>query len=170
VPLSRLSLHCLTVFTALCAWGFAASAQDDASLNDPYGLEFAPPLIKSERDAERLRNLEGATLQWLGWERRGHSLSFVDEKGIWHLTTELHRDGDRHLKVEGVITEIGKDYFLLHGEITIMNTPDQGRFCDVNKVWRFEVTQNRSYYRLREFEWCDGLTDYIDFYFHPRLR
>jgi hypothetical protein len=47
-----------------------------------------------------------------------------------------------------VITEIGDDYFLLNGRITIGDTPDAGRSC----------------YRLREFERCDYLTDYADIY------
>jgi len=27
------------------------------------------------------------------------------------------------------------------------------------------VTQNRRYWRIRTFEWCDDLTDYVDVYF-----
>ncbi|WP_234029562.1 hypothetical protein [Erythrobacter sp. THAF29] len=147
-----------------------ASQENSTAASDPYDEAFSPPVITSERDAERLRNLEGATLQWLGWEKRGKVVSYVDQDGVWWLTTELRGKDDAGLKLEGVITEIGKDYFLIHAEITIMGTPDPDRFCDVNKIWRFAVTQNRSYYRLREFEWCDGLTDYIDFYFAPSLR
>ena len=49
--------------------------------------------------------------------------------------------------------------------IRIADAPDPGRMCEATKSWHFAVTQNRRYYRLREFEWCDGLTDYIDIYF-----
>ena len=41
----------------------------------------------------------------------------------------------------------------------------QSRICEKTKDWHFAITQGRPYYRLREFEWCDGLTDYIDLYF-----
>ena len=63
------------------------------------------------------------------------------------------------------MTEIGADYFVFDGTIRIADTPDAGRRCEADKVWHFAVTQNRPYWRLREFEWCDGLTDYIDIYF-----
>ena len=67
--------------------------------------------------------------------------------------------------VDGVITEIGEGYFILRGTVAITDTPDPGRECRADKIWRFAITQNRQYYRLREFEWCDGLTDYVDIYF-----
>ena len=51
------------------------------------------------------------------------------------------------------------------GRIAIIDTPDPGRQCIRNGPMRFAVTQNRPYWRLREFEWCDGLTDYVDIYF-----
>jgi hypothetical protein len=54
---------------------------------------------------------------------------------------------------------------LLEGAVTIVNTPDEGRTCEGYGTWRFAVTQARKYYRLRQFEWCDGLTDYVDLYF-----
>ena len=128
-------------------------------------LTFAPTRVLSAKDADRLRNNQGMTLQWITWDKRSPVLVEVDERGVWMLTSEIRGDDGGALKVEGYITEIGRDYFLLDGEITIMGTPQASRFCDVNKSWRFAVTQNRKYYRLREFEWCDRLTDYIDIYF-----
>ncbi len=47
----------------------------------------------------------------------------------------------------------------------ILDAPDQGRACEADKSWHFAITQQRLYFRLREFEWCDRLTDYIDIYF-----
>ena len=61
--------------------------------------------------------------------------------------------------------QIGEGYFILRGTVAITDTPDPGRECRADKNWRFAITQNRQYYRLREFEWCDGLTDYVDIYF-----
>jgi hypothetical protein len=34
-----------------------------------------------------------------------------------------------------------------------------------DKAWHFAVMQNRPYWRLREFDWCEDLTDYVDIYF-----
>ncbi|MEO1489435.1 MAG: hypothetical protein AAFR88_08390 [Pseudomonadota bacterium] len=127
--------------------------------------QYEPTRVLSERDADRLRNLEGMTLQWIGWEERGVASVRQDQHGVWWLTGEQEGAGAAAVKVEGRIAEIGEDYFLLDGDVTIMGTPDAERFCDQTKLWRFAVTQNRKYYRLREFEWCDYLTDYVDLYF-----
>ncbi|MEO0463089.1 MAG: hypothetical protein AAF127_08150 [Pseudomonadota bacterium] len=115
--------------------------------------------------ALRLFNNEGVTLQWIGWEKRGRAWIAIDEDGHWLLTAEQRDPKGARLDLEGFITEIGSDYFLYSGTIKILGAPDEERLCNTTKDWRFAITQNRSYYRLREFEWCDGLTDYIDIYF-----
>lgn len=122
--------------------------------------------ILSQDAAHRLRNNSGMTLQWITWDRRGDVEVTVDANGVWHLSgSQSAQDGPGRVTVEGVVTEIGADYFLLDGRVTITDTPDPDRQCAADKVWRFGVTQGRQYWRLREFEWCDGLTDYIDIYF-----
>jgi hypothetical protein len=69
------------------------------------------------------------------------------------------------LFIDGQVEEIGADYFTFRGVIRINDTPDRARDCSADKLWHFAITQNRAYWRLREFEWCDYLTDYIDIYF-----
>ena len=70
------------------------------------------------------------------------------------------------LSIAGRVAEIGPDYFIFDGRIAIVGTPDAGRRCVGERAdWRFAVTQGRKYWRLRQFEWCDGLTDYVDIYF-----
>ncbi|MEM1052204.1 MAG: hypothetical protein AAGI28_08925 [Pseudomonadota bacterium] len=128
------------------------------------------PRILDKQDAERLLRNEGITLQWIGWEERGPAWVAVAETGHWLLTAEQRDEAAGRLDLEGFITEIGPDYFDFKGTIKMLGTPDKDRLCNSTKEWRFEVTQNRSYYRLREFEWCDHLTDYIDIYFPPDLR
>lgn len=81
------------------------------------------------------------------------------------LTAAQAKTGEGRLVMDGQVTEIGSDYFIFRGTIRIEDAPDPGRRCEATKDWRFAVTQNRPYWRLREFEWCDGLTDYIDIYF-----
>jgi|GEM_PF-800268 len=124
-----------------------------------------PTRILHRASAERLFGNSGLTLQWIGWEERGKVWVAVDDQGIWWLTGEQRGDGNSGLKLEGRVSEIGEDYFLFKGEITIVGAPGAGRFCDANKQWRFGITQGRKYWRLREFEWCDSLTDYVDIYF-----
>lgn len=114
--------------------------------------------------ADRLLAADGVTLQWIGWDRRG-SVRVVEENGIIRLDAAQDQpDGPGRLSVSGTVTEIGADYFILDGTIRITDTPDPGRRCEADKPWHFAVTQNRPYWRLREFEWCDGLTDYVDIY------
>jgi hypothetical protein len=131
----------------------------------------APPPVSGEatrvldRDAvARLIANKGVTLQWIGWDQRGSAHARWEGEAL-RLTAAQARSGAGRLFVDGVVTEIGKDYFDLRGTIRIEDAPDAGRRCEAMKSWRFAITQNRPYWRLREFEWCDGLTDYIDIYF-----
>lgn len=114
--------------------------------------------------ADKLKANAGVTLQWIDWSTRGTANVRVTD-GEWFLTgAQAAANGPGRLYLDGKVTEIGADYFLFDGTIRITDTPDAGRKCEARKVWRFAVTQNRPYWRLREFEWCDGLTDYVDIY------
>jgi hypothetical protein len=120
--------------------------------------------ISSARDAQRLLSSKGVTLQWIDWNTRG-SVKIV-RGAPWRLTAaQAEAGGSGRLFMDGSVTEIGKGYFTFRGIIRISDTPDPGRKCEANKDWHFAITQNRSYYRLREFEWCDQLTDYVDIHF-----
>ena len=145
----------------------ACTAYDDAPVESappPVAVEPMPTKILDHVAATRLRQSTGLTIQWIDWDRRGTARIAVDERGVWRLTGEQAR-GSARVALDGVVTEIGPDYFTFDGRITIADTPDAGRRCDADKTWHFAVTQNRKYWRLREFEWCDRLTDYIDIYF-----
>jgi len=128
------------------------------------------PRIVSKKDADRLMRNEGVSLQWIDWDERGPAWVAVTTSGHWLLMAGQYGGEGGTLDLEGFITEVGEDYFVFEGTIKMLGTPDQDRVCRATKPWRFEVTQGRSYYRLREFEWCDYLTDYIDVYFDPALR
>lgn len=115
--------------------------------------------------AQRLRANKGVTLQWIDWNARGSAHVTVNN-GAWTLrAAQAEAGGPGRLFLEGKVTEIGRDYFLFDGTVRITDTPDKGRSCEKHDVWRFAVTQNRRYWRIRTFEWCDDLTDYVDIYF-----
>lgn len=121
--------------------------------------------VLSQIDAQHLIENKGLTLQWIDWNHRG-SVAVKTDTALWTLRgAQAEASGPGRLFLDGTIAEIGKGYFTFDGTIRITDTPDRGRSCEQNKTWHFAITQNRSYYRLREFEWCDGLTDYIDIYF-----
>lgn len=120
--------------------------------------------ITSQKDAVRLARSKGVTLQWIDWNTRG--AVFVRRGALWHLTgAQAQAGGPGRLYLDGNVTEIGKGFFTFRGTIRLTDTPDVGRRCEATRDWHFAVTQNRPYYRLREFEWCDGLTDYVDVHF-----
>lgn len=148
--------------------GDAGQAPAAEPINAP-GLT-AQTRVLSNRDAQRLRTAQGITLHWITWDTRGDVHVARGPDGVWRVNGVQKDERGARLAIDGVITEIGDDYFELDGRIAITNTPDRGRVCVQDKIWRFEVTQDRTYYRLREFEWCDRLTDYVDIYFAPSLR
>ena len=142
-----------------------------ASLALPAGAALAqspspePTRVLDRAAAQRLLANKGLTLQWIDWTTRGHA-RVQQMRGVWQLRgAQAEAGGPGRLLLEGRIGEIGRDSFTFIGTIRIADTPDPGRACEATKTWHFAVTQNRPYYRLREFEWCDGLTDYVDIYF-----
>ncbi len=122
--------------------------------------------ILDQKAAQRLLANKGVALQWLDWGKgRGTAIVTRRDK-TWKLrAAQAQPGGPGRLLLDGTITEIGRDYFTFQGKIRIADAPDPGRLCERDKSWHFAITQKRPYYRLREFEWCDGLTDYIDIYF-----
>ncbi|MEZ5744890.1 MAG: hypothetical protein R3D89_14500 [Sphingomonadaceae bacterium] len=123
--------------------------------------------VLSQVDAKRLLGNKGVTLQWIDWDTRGTAV-VSQREGLWQLRgAQAEANGPGRLFLDGAILEIGEGYFTFRGTIRISDTPDRGRSCEFDKTWHFAVTQNRPYYRLREFEWCDYLTDYVDIYFAP---
>lgn len=157
----------------ICASLFALSllAACTAPGGQPARSAAEPPLppeptrILDPAGLERLLANKGTTLQWIGWDRPG-SVDARMEGATLRLTgRQSQADGPGKLFFDGIVTEVGAGYFTFDGTIRITDTPDPGRTCEADKPWYFAITQNRPYYRLREFEWCDGLTDYVDIYF-----
>lgn len=129
------------------------------------GQEAINTRILDPTAADQLLSNAGVTLQWIDWNTRGTANARNDDGVIRLTASQASANGPGRLWLDGRVTEVGADYFIFSGTIRITNTPDSGRKCDATRDdWRFAVTQNRPYWRLRMFEWCDGLTDYIDIY------
>jgi len=155
-------LASLTLFPLLLAGCAAVPVSSEPAPSAPVSSQATRVL---DRDAaERLLTNKGVTLQWISWDQRGTANARWKGERLL-LTAAQAKTGAGRLFLDGQVAEIGSDYFLFRGTIRIEDAPDPGRRCELTKEWRFAVTQNRPYWRLREFEWCDGLTDYIDIYF-----
>jgi len=156
-----------TFFSAL---SFALAGCAATTAQQPPREVAVPPTsatatrVLDHSAVERLLANKGVTLHWLDWNTRGTANARWEADTV-RLTAAQAKSGVGRLFLDGVIEEIGSDYFTFRGTIRIEDAPDAGRRCEKTKSWHFAITQNRPYWRLREFEWCDGLTDYIDIYF-----
>ena len=54
-------------------------------------------------------------------------------------------------------------------EVKCKNATSEGlkirKLADTEGLYLWVYADGRKYWRLRDFDWCDGLTDYIDIYF-----
>lgn len=154
--------------TAVVLASIALAARADKSLAArPADHRAADPTrILDRKAAQRLRANKGLMLQWIDWGQTRGSAYVQTEGHVRKLRgAQAEAGGPGRLPLDGKISEIGADYFTFVDRIQISDAPAAGRTCDKDKTWHFAITQKRSYYRLREFEWCDGLTDYIDVHF-----
>lgn len=130
----------------------------------PLAADEAAPAMDPET-VDRLVNNRGITLQWISWDERGTAHVRRGTDGLYLTASQVAPHQPGGVMLDGKVTAAGPDWFTFEGLIRITQSPDEGRVCEANKTWHFAITQNRKYYRLREFEWCDGLTDYVDIYF-----
>ncbi len=169
--IAAISLTCL----AACSTGGAR--EPDIAMDEPppaTGSPVTPPLLtRTEVDSaealEKLKNARGMTLQWISWDYMG-PVAVSDNSGVIRISaSQSARTGDGKASMLGDIVRITDNEFIFRGRITIIDTPDTGRECVLDSATAgdqtFAITQNRPYWRLRNFEWCDGLTDYVDIYF-----
>jgi hypothetical protein len=122
-------------------------------------------IIKDRRALEKLLGNQGTALQWISWQRRGTLDAHWKGKTLYLSGGQKAADSAAEMRIDGVVVSIDKNRFIFRGTITINDTPDAGRRCTKTGDSEFGITQGRKYWRLREFEWCDSLTDYVDIYF-----
>lgn len=115
---------------------------------------------------QRLRGNEGIATQWISWEpaQRG-SVTVSERGGLVHLRGVQALPGRGRLELDGDVLRIEARRFVFKGRIVLTDAPDRGRRCVRDGTYDFRITQQRRYWRLRQMEQCDGLTDYVDIYF-----
>lgn len=142
-----------------------SSPQPASDAPNNQALPVTRTRVDDQAALEKLRGNSGLTLQWIDWNQRG--TVDVSQRGpVVHLKgSQIAKDGKGRLELEGDVLSITSDHFIFVGRIAITDTPDPGRRCVKDGAMEFAITQGRKYWRMREFEWCDQLTDYIDIYF-----
>jgi hypothetical protein len=133
----------------------------------------APPApgertIVNDRTAlGRLRRNSGITLQWISFDyaRRGHVVAQMNG-GLLHLNgSQAAPNGQGRVTLDGDVIRVNPRSFFFRGRIVITDAPDRGRNCVRDGTYEFRVTGTRRYWRLQDFEACDGLADYVDIYY-----
>ncbi len=120
---------------------------------------------RNQSALEKLRGNVGISVQWNYDSPRG-DLEVTQKDNVVHLRGIQNAvNGKGRLEIDGDVLSIDAAHFIFRGRISMIDTPDEDRKCIKEGDSEFAITQNRKYWRMREFEWCDGLTDYIDIYF-----
>jgi hypothetical protein len=132
--------------------------------------QASPPertIVNDRAALQRLRRNSGITLQWISFETPGWGhVAATMRGGLLHLSgSQLERDGPGRLTLDGDVLSVDPRSFTFKGRIVITGAPDPGRNCVRDGTYEFRVTQRRRYWRLQDFEACDGLADYVDIYF-----
>jgi hypothetical protein len=141
---------------------FASTAAIAQTPPPPPG---ARTIVNDPAALNRLRGNSGLTLQWISWDYRRHVV-VTERDGLVHLRgTQVQNAGAGRVDLDGDVVSIGARSFTFRGRIMIENAPDPDRECLREGVYEFRATGTRRYWRLQNFEACDGLADYVDIYF-----
>ncbi len=152
----------LAVAAVMATGGADAQSQPMLSQAD---LRPQPTRVLDAAAMQRLRRTSGMTLQWISWDYRGPVRATMRGRTLWLEGNQRTQGGGGEVALAGWVREVGARHFVLVGTVTIADTPDVGRNCVRTGEMRFQVTQNRRYWRMQRMTECDGLTDYVDVYF-----
>jgi hypothetical protein len=154
-----------TLAAAICA-GAAMVMPQHGSAQQTAAVRAVPTSVLNAAAMQRLRRNGGMTLQWIGWDQRGPVQATMRGRTLWLRGEQVAPAGAAgRVSLNGWVREVGERHFVLVGEVVISDTPDVGRRCVRTGEMRFQVTQNRRYWRMQRMSECDGLTDYVDVYF-----
>ena len=107
------------------------------------------------------------SLQWISWDYYGRA-DIWQRKGVMYLKgSQMSRENDDYVKIDGVITSVDEKEFKFDGKIiTSINYINGGEPCTREGEMTFNITGKRKYWRLREMDNpCDGVVDYVDIFF-----
>ena len=125
----------------------------------------AKTTVTSTATRARLLGTHALSLQWISWEHFG-SARVTDRDGQLHISGAQRLGGDS-MTIDGDITAVAATSFTFSGAIsTTVSSNTGGKPCVRNGTYRFVVTGNRQYWRMRPIENpCEDIADYVDVYF-----
>lgn len=137
-----------------------------------YATDSFP--ITNFKDPSQKKKLLGKhmlSLQWLQYDGGMYGSALISEKnGVLYLAGEQRGSGKAagYLKINGRITEVGKNSFKFNGQIkTSVSHINNGEECVRNGDMNFLTKGKRKYWRLQEMASpCSNVTDYVDLYFN----
>ena len=125
----------------------------------------------TELSESRLSGKHNLTIQWISWTESG-GITF-NSIGNNEYEVEGFQKGNKsgecpecYLKIKGTIIEVAPKRLRFTGAIesSIYHIQD-GEPCIKEGTFDFVSTKNRKYWRCRNMNGCDGVTDYVDIYF-----
>lgn len=130
--------------------------------------QAAPIIVGDRATLIRLQSNSGMSLQWIDFDgtRRGRVVVTTSRDGLVHLSgSQRDRSSPAGVTLDGDVVSTGRDGFVLAGRVVIADAPDRGRRCVHSGRLEFRATGQRHYWRMRQMDGCDELTDYVDIYF-----
>jgi hypothetical protein len=124
--------------------------------------------ILDEMSKSRLLGLHRFSNQWISWNYFGQANVYEADGTLNIVGRQDSKESDDYVFINGVVTEIGTNYFTFKGEIiTKASSINSGKECKRVGDMTFQITGQRKYWRLKEMlNPCTGIeTEYIDIYF-----
>lgn len=145
-----------------------------AAVLAPYAMAGdAPPktVFKDKTQRAKLLGKHMLSLQWLQFEKAMYGTATIEDKGgaLYLKGEQINKGKEKgYLKVDGRITEVGKNSFKFNGTIkTSVSHINNGEECVREGDMNFLAKGARKYWRLQEMKSpCSEVTDYVDVYFH----
>lgn len=156
---NKMNLRTVKKFAAIMflICGFAAAAYSQTETT----------VVEDSAAAKRLLGRHLLSLQWISWDYFGRA-TVTKTGGIYRIKggQNSRQNGD-YLKIDGVITRIGKNFFEFFGIVeTRVSHINGGEPCRRDGMMEFRIKGNRKYWRLADMDNpCDAATDYVDVYF-----
>lgn len=150
-------------FTLTCT---AITLISSCALTGGNNPKSAPTIVADPNAAQLLEGKHPTSLQWISWDFFGVADVRKMGKTYWISGTQTSRVNSDFLKIQGRISQIDSQGFTLDGSVTTkVYHINQGREVVRQGPLRFQLYENRRFWRMTQMRNPYGPTDYVDIYF-----